>query len=174
MMTNAMRIGCTILLCLTLCACGCKAISRDRCSSGIREVFSDFEYAGQIHDLKDLNSVFIGHSVVAPKQFLPGTKYVFYHRRISSTYEFESSTIPSRLKAHGIEFKPLEPSDFGYPDEGGPLFTLELQGVCKGRIYNIIDRRIARDQKLSQVWASEAYIAELVSESKTVGSEGSN
>jgi len=174
MMTNAMRIGCSILLCLTLYASGCKAISRDRCSSGIREVFSDFEYVGQIHDLKDLNSVFAGHAVVAPKQFLPGTKYVFYHRRISSTYEFESSTIPSRLRARGIEFKPLEQSDFGYPDEGGPLFTLELQGVCKGRIYNVVDRRIARDQKLSQVWASEAYIVELMLERKSVGSEAPN
>jgi len=174
MTTNAMRICCTILLCLTLCASGCKAISRDRCSSGIREVFNDFEYAGQIHDLKDLNSVSLGHAVAAPKQFLPGTKYVFYHRRISSTYEFESRTIPSRLKARGIEFKPLDPSDFGYPDEGGPLFTLELQGMCKGRIYNIVDRRIARDQKLSQIWATEAYIVELVSGNKMVGSEDSN
>jgi hypothetical protein len=30
-----------------------------------------------------------------------------------------------------------------------------------GRIYNVVDRRIAQDQNLSRVWSSEAYIVEL-------------
>lgn len=142
-------------------AVGCKRIPQVKCSSGLRKVFGDFQFAGSIRDLNNLESLSVGLPTPGPEHFSPGTKYVFYHRRLSSVYQFESETIPARLRAQQIRFKPLERSDFGYPNEGGPLFTVELDGSCKGRIYNVVDRRIAQDQNLSQVWASEAYIVEL-------------
>lgn len=149
---------------LILCAVGCKSRTHETNSFKMRAVFSGFEYAGTIQSLNQLASVTPEHEAEMPKRFEPGLKYVFYHRLPLKNSEMETVTIPSRLRVHGFQFKPLTESDLMYPDEGGPLFTLEFSGPCKGDITNVVDRRIIRNRALSNTWVSEAYIVEFTTE----------
>lgn len=155
-----MKMRHMISVILILWLVGCKSPTHETNSFQMEAVFSQFEYAGTIQSLSQLGSVTPEHEAEMPKQYEPGLKYVFYHRLPLKNSEMEIVTIPSRLSAHGFQFKPLTESDLMYPDEGGPLFTLDFTGACTGNITNVVDRRIIRDHALSGLWASEAYIVE--------------
>lgn len=159
-----MKMSRVFLALLLLNVIGCKNLEYESRSSKVCAVFSGFEYAGAIQSLTQLNSVTPGRIAALPGRFEPGPKYVFYHRLPLHTSEMETVTIPSRLRVHGFRFKPITVYDLMYPDEGGPLFTIEFSGTCKGDITNVVDRRITQDRTLSSIWASEAYIVEFTTE----------
>ena len=143
---------------LVLPSFGCRLVAHESCSTKILSVFEGFEYAGRIPSLRQLNMVTVEREVTKPTRFEAGSNYVFYHRQPLRNFDMETVTIPARLSAHGFQFKPIGELDLGYPDAGGPLFSLDFSGPCKGDIINVVDHRIMQNRDLSHIWASEAYI----------------
>jgi len=139
---------------------GCKT-SQDNAHAAICEVFSDFEYAGSVQQFTQIGTITPEHPGLLPKRFEPGAKYVFFHHAPLRNAEMETVTIPTRLRFHGFNFKPITTADLIYPDAGGPLFTLDFQGRCSGTITNVVHRQIIQDPSLRAVWALEAYVLEV-------------
>lgn len=128
--------------------------------SAICEVFSDFDYAGSVQSYGQVGTIMPGQSRPLPQRFERGVKYVFFHHAPLRNSDMETVAIPTRLRSHGFKFKPITTSDLIYPDAGGPLFTLDFDGGCRGTIVNVVDRAIIEDRALKTIWASEAYILE--------------
>ena len=158
-MTEMKYLKLILVAVVVLFGVGCKT-SRENAHAAICEVFSDFEYAGSVQQFTQIGTITPEHPGLLPKRFEPGAKYVFFHHAPLRNAEMETVTIPTRLRFHGFNFKPITTSDLIYPDAGGPLFTLDFDGGCSGTIVNVVDRGIIEDRALKTIWASEAYVLE--------------
>jgi hypothetical protein len=143
---------------LSACIIGCRQRTNEKCAASMQTLFRDFEYAGSIESPEKLGSVTPGHHAEFPRVFTPGVYYVFYHKLPVQNSELVLNILPSRLRELGYQLQEPTEQNLRYPDEGGPLFTLNFSGPCDGTLFSVVDRRVIRDASLRGTWASEAYI----------------
>lgn len=146
------------IILLAACSVGCQQRTKETCAASMQSLFRDFEYAGSIDSPENLASVTPGQHAEFPRVLTPGVYYVFYHRLPVQNSELALKILPSRLRELGFQFQQPSEQNLRYPDEGGPLFTLNFSGSCDGTLFSVVDRRVIRDANLRGTWASEAYI----------------
>lgn len=152
-----------LLLCVLPSGCGWR--SHEISSQSFR-VLTGFTFVGSGPYKGEQSNEAVGVARYGTKEQtlpirpLPGTEYLFIHRRPVDNEKLALVEIPRRLKDAGIEIvkAPASGRDLMYPFIGGPLFRIQIrEGSHEGLIYNSVDQELVKGISPSQPWATESY-----------------